>query len=190
MVIEGNLSWFLICAIDTIPGRSWPLPFDLYRCSSSSTHVDWRRRDSVLRPSITVRSSHAPCWACLSTTQLCSSVSLCRYTDYHVSEPVFEFTFLPNPPPRVWLQMSLRLRFFDPQLKERPEQELFIEPDWLLHLRQLDGQIKVCVCFLFFSVGHRASDACYSRASLCSCVVPVNQSFTFWIHGMMLNKAD
>uniref|UniRef100_A0A8C1KX72 Protein transport protein sec16 n=1 Tax=Cyprinus carpio TaxID=7962 RepID=A0A8C1KX72_CYPCA len=44
------------------------------------------------------------------------------------------------------IQMSLRLRFFDPQLKERPEQELFIEPDWLLHLRQLDGQIKVCVC--------------------------------------------
>uniref|UniRef100_A0A8C1L022 Protein transport protein sec16 n=1 Tax=Cyprinus carpio TaxID=7962 RepID=A0A8C1L022_CYPCA len=43
------------------------------------------------------------------------------------------------------IQMSLRLRFFDPQLKERPEQELFIEPDWLLHLRQLDGQIKVCV---------------------------------------------
>uniref|UniRef100_A0A8C1TUV2 Protein transport protein sec16 n=1 Tax=Cyprinus carpio TaxID=7962 RepID=A0A8C1TUV2_CYPCA len=42
------------------------------------------------------------------------------------------------------IQMSLRLRFFDPQLKERPEQELFIEPDWLLHLRQLDGQIKVC----------------------------------------------
>uniref|UniRef100_A0A8C2D3Q5 Protein transport protein sec16 n=1 Tax=Cyprinus carpio TaxID=7962 RepID=A0A8C2D3Q5_CYPCA len=41
------------------------------------------------------------------------------------------------------IQMSLRLRFFDPQLKERPEQELFIEPDWLLHLRQLDGQIKV-----------------------------------------------
>uniref|UniRef100_A0A8C2JX39 Protein transport protein sec16 n=1 Tax=Cyprinus carpio TaxID=7962 RepID=A0A8C2JX39_CYPCA len=41
------------------------------------------------------------------------------------------------------IQMSVRLRFFDPQLKERPEQELFIEPDWLLHLRQLDGQIKV-----------------------------------------------
>ncbi|XP_065099779.1 protein transport protein Sec16A isoform X1 [Paramisgurnus dabryanus] len=40
------------------------------------------------------------------------------------------------------IQMSVRLRFFDPQLKERPEQELFIEPDWLQHLRQLDGQIK------------------------------------------------
>ncbi|XP_051961341.1 protein transport protein Sec16A-like isoform X3 [Xyrauchen texanus] len=40
------------------------------------------------------------------------------------------------------IQMSVRLRFFDPQLKERPEQEMFIEPDWLIYLRQLDGQIK------------------------------------------------
>jgi len=39
--------------------------------------------------------------------------------------------------------MSEKLRFFDPQLKEKPEQELFNEPDWLLHLRQLDGQIRV-----------------------------------------------
>uniref|UniRef100_A0A8C1TYJ9 Protein transport protein sec16 n=1 Tax=Cyprinus carpio TaxID=7962 RepID=A0A8C1TYJ9_CYPCA len=55
------------------------------------------------------------------------------------------------------IQMSLRLRFFDPQLKERPEQELFIEPDWLLHLRQLDGQIKVCV----FSFIHKSSRQIY-----------------------------
>ncbi|XP_041095614.1 protein transport protein Sec16A-like [Polyodon spathula] len=40
------------------------------------------------------------------------------------------------------IQMSAKLRFFDPQLKERPEQELFIEPDWLVRLHQLDGQIK------------------------------------------------
>ncbi|XP_036384118.1 protein transport protein Sec16A isoform X2 [Megalops cyprinoides] len=40
------------------------------------------------------------------------------------------------------IQMSAKLRFFDPQLKEKPEQELFIEPDWLLQLRQLDGQIR------------------------------------------------
>ncbi|KAJ8339052.1 hypothetical protein SKAU_G00358380 [Synaphobranchus kaupii] len=40
------------------------------------------------------------------------------------------------------IQMAAKLRFFDPQLKEKPEQELFIEPDWLVHLRQLDGQIK------------------------------------------------
>lgn len=39
--------------------------------------------------------------------------------------------------------MSEKLRFFDPQLKEKPEQELFIEPEWLIELRQLDGQIRV-----------------------------------------------
>ncbi|KAG5834536.1 hypothetical protein ANANG_G00262530 [Anguilla anguilla] len=40
------------------------------------------------------------------------------------------------------IQVAAKLRFFDPQLKEKPEQELFIEPDWLVGLRQLDGQIK------------------------------------------------
>ncbi|XP_017347862.1 protein transport protein Sec16A isoform X2 [Ictalurus punctatus] len=40
------------------------------------------------------------------------------------------------------IQMSERMRFFDPQLKEKPEQELFQEPDWLLHLRKLRNQIK------------------------------------------------
>lgn len=49
--------------------------------------------------------------------------------------------------------MSEKLRFFDPQLKEKPEQELFNEPEWLMELRQLDGQIRVrrerrnCSCF-------------------------------------------
>ncbi|XP_022054257.2 LOW QUALITY PROTEIN: protein transport protein Sec16A [Acanthochromis polyacanthus] len=43
------------------------------------------------------------------------------------------------------IQMSEKLRFFDPQLKEKPEQELFIEPEWLIHLRQLDGQLKTGV---------------------------------------------
>ncbi|XP_063288941.1 protein transport protein Sec16A isoform X3 [Pelobates fuscus] len=40
------------------------------------------------------------------------------------------------------LEVSSHLRFFDPQLKEKPEQELFIEPPWLLRLRHLDMQIK------------------------------------------------
>lgn len=40
------------------------------------------------------------------------------------------------------IQMSEKLRFFDPQLKEKPEQELFNEPEWLIHLRQLEGQIR------------------------------------------------
>uniref|UniRef100_A0A8D3BJL6 Protein transport protein sec16 n=1 Tax=Scophthalmus maximus TaxID=52904 RepID=A0A8D3BJL6_SCOMX len=44
---------------------------------------------------------------------------------------------------RQVIQMSEKLRFFDPQLKEKPEQELFNEPEWLIHLRQLDGQIRV-----------------------------------------------
>ncbi|XP_030598385.1 protein transport protein Sec16A isoform X3 [Archocentrus centrarchus] len=43
------------------------------------------------------------------------------------------------------IQMSQKLRFFDPQLKEKPEQELFVEPEWLIRLRQLDGQIKTGV---------------------------------------------
>uniref|UniRef100_A0A4W6C0X1 Protein transport protein sec16 n=1 Tax=Lates calcarifer TaxID=8187 RepID=A0A4W6C0X1_LATCA len=43
------------------------------------------------------------------------------------------------------IQISEKLRFFDPQLKEKPEQELFNEPEWLIHLRQLDGQIRTGV---------------------------------------------
>lgn len=40
-------------------------------------------------------------------------------------------------------QLSEKLRFYDPQLKEKPEQEQFVEPEWLLHLRQLEGKIRV-----------------------------------------------
>ncbi|KAL8174554.1 UNVERIFIED_CONTAM: hypothetical protein K2H54_048798 [Gekko kuhli] len=40
------------------------------------------------------------------------------------------------------IQMSSQLRLFDPQMKEKPEQELFVEPSWLVQLRNLDGQIK------------------------------------------------
>lgn len=59
--------------------------------------------------------------------------------------------------------MSEKLRFFDPQLKEKPEKELFNEPEWLIDLRQLDGQIKVkktkniCFCqhkVVFLKVAH------------------------------------
>lgn len=46
--------------------------------------------------------------------------------------------------------MSEKLRFFDPQLKEKPEIELFNEPEWLIHLRQLDGQIRVKKTELMF----------------------------------------
>uniref|UniRef100_A0A674E2E1 Protein transport protein sec16 n=1 Tax=Salmo trutta TaxID=8032 RepID=A0A674E2E1_SALTR len=43
------------------------------------------------------------------------------------------------------IQMSEKMRFFDPQLKEKADQELFNEPEWLINLRQLDGQMRVCV---------------------------------------------
>lgn len=71
---------------------------------------------------------------------------------HHVRPDFFVFTS----PDQYFLcrQMSEKLRFFDPQLKEKPEKELFDEPEWLIHLRQLDGQIKVtkaekvCVCLI------------------------------------------
>ncbi|KAJ6653310.1 hypothetical protein lerEdw1_009339 [Lerista edwardsae] len=39
-------------------------------------------------------------------------------------------------------QVSSQLRLFDPQLKEKPEQELFVAPDWLVQLQNLDRQIR------------------------------------------------
>ncbi|XP_061589718.1 protein transport protein Sec16A isoform X5 [Cololabis saira] len=51
------------------------------------------------------------------------------------------------------IQMSEKLRFFDPQLKEKPDEGLFIEPEWLIQLRQLDGQIKTGV--ITFSMARR-----------------------------------
>ncbi|XP_015269706.1 PREDICTED: protein transport protein Sec16A isoform X2 [Gekko japonicus] len=46
------------------------------------------------------------------------------------------------------IQMSSQLRLFDPQMKEKPEEELFVEPGWLVQLRNLDGQIKEgCIAY-------------------------------------------
>uniref|UniRef100_A0AAY5EGZ4 Protein transport protein sec16 n=1 Tax=Electrophorus electricus TaxID=8005 RepID=A0AAY5EGZ4_ELEEL len=71
------------------------------------------------------------CWLaeaglCAQAFHYCEVIShaLLTLPDYH--SPVFIGQLI---------QMSARLRFFDPQLKEKPEQELFQEPDWLLQLR-------------------------------------------------------
>ncbi|XP_078406326.1 protein transport protein Sec16A isoform X2 [Cetorhinus maximus] len=40
------------------------------------------------------------------------------------------------------VQISSQLRFFDPQLKERSEEELHVEPDWIKHLQQTESQLK------------------------------------------------
>ncbi|XP_058158685.1 protein transport protein Sec16A isoform X9 [Dasypus novemcinctus] len=40
------------------------------------------------------------------------------------------------------VQVALQLRLFDPQLKEKPEEEWFVEPAWLVQLQLVEKQIK------------------------------------------------
>uniref|UniRef100_A0A8C6XU72 Protein transport protein sec16 n=1 Tax=Naja naja TaxID=35670 RepID=A0A8C6XU72_NAJNA len=63
---------------------------------------------------------------------------------FHYCE-VISKAILTNPgcySPVLIAQISSQLRLFDPQIREKPEQELFIEPSWLIQLRHLDRQIK------------------------------------------------
>ncbi|XP_062063238.1 protein transport protein Sec16A isoform X1 [Lepus europaeus] len=39
-------------------------------------------------------------------------------------------------------QVASQLRLFDPQLKEKPEEEALVEPEWLARLRRLEEQMK------------------------------------------------
>ncbi|CAB1430777.1 unnamed protein product [Pleuronectes platessa] len=93
----------------------------------------------------------------LPNFQVFKLIYACRLAEAGLSAQAFHYceviskTVLMDPPyfSPVFIsqiiQMSEKLRFFDPQLKEKPEQELFNEPDWLIHLRQLDGQIRTGV---------------------------------------------
>ncbi|XP_022356175.1 protein transport protein Sec16A isoform X2 [Enhydra lutris kenyoni] len=40
------------------------------------------------------------------------------------------------------VQIASQLRLFDPQLREQPEQEAFVEPAWLAQLQRVDRQLK------------------------------------------------
>ncbi|KAI5253553.1 Protein Transport Protein Sec16A [Manis pentadactyla] len=40
------------------------------------------------------------------------------------------------------VQIASQLRLFDPQLKEKPEEESFVEPRWLARLRHVEEQVK------------------------------------------------
>ncbi|XP_006863877.1 PREDICTED: protein transport protein Sec16A [Chrysochloris asiatica] len=40
------------------------------------------------------------------------------------------------------IQVASQLRLFDPQLKEKPEEESFVEPSWLVQLQQVKKQIE------------------------------------------------
>ncbi|XP_066466674.1 protein transport protein Sec16A isoform X2 [Tiliqua scincoides] len=93
-----------------------------------------------------------PC--ALPNFQVFKFIYACRLAEVGLAAQAFHYcevicrTILQNPfcysPVLIGqlIQMSSQLRLFDPQLKEKPEQELFIEPNWLIQLRNLDGQIK------------------------------------------------
>uniref|UniRef100_A0A8C5UDF6 Protein transport protein sec16 n=1 Tax=Malurus cyaneus samueli TaxID=2593467 RepID=A0A8C5UDF6_9PASS len=95
---------------------------------------------------------------CLPNFQVFKFIYACRLAEMGLAAQAFHYcevisrTVLKDPhyysPVLIGqlIQMSSQLRLFDPQIKEKPEQESFIEPSWLVTLRHVDGQIKVqCV---------------------------------------------
>ncbi|XP_040462908.1 protein transport protein Sec16A isoform X6 [Falco naumanni] len=91
---------------------------------------------------------------CLPNFQVFKFIYACRLAEMGLAAQAFHYcevisrTVLKDPhyysPVLIGqlIQMSSQLRLFDPQIKEKPEQESFIEPSWLITLRHVDGQIK------------------------------------------------
>uniref|UniRef100_A0A8C5X8Q4 Protein transport protein sec16 n=1 Tax=Malurus cyaneus samueli TaxID=2593467 RepID=A0A8C5X8Q4_9PASS len=91
---------------------------------------------------------------CLPNFQVFKFIYACRLAEMGLAAQAFHYcevisrTVLKDPhyysPVLIGqlIQMSSQLRLFDPQIKEKPEQESFIEPSWLVTLRHVDGQIK------------------------------------------------
>ncbi|NXS75903.1 SC16A protein, partial [Pandion haliaetus] len=91
---------------------------------------------------------------CLPNFQVFKFIYACRLAEMGLAAQAFHYcevisrTILKDPhyysPVLIGqlIQMSSQLRLFDPQIKEKPEQESFIEPSWLVTLRHVDGQIK------------------------------------------------
>ncbi|KAM9271226.1 protein transport protein Sec16A isoform 5-T5 [Morus bassanus] len=91
---------------------------------------------------------------CLPNFQVFKFIYACRLAEMGLAAQAFHYcevisrTILKDPhyysPVLIGqlIQMSSQLRLFDPQIKEKPEQESFIEPPWLIRLRHVDGQIK------------------------------------------------
>ncbi|XP_010126615.1 PREDICTED: protein transport protein Sec16A [Chlamydotis macqueenii] len=92
--------------------------------------------------------------SCLPNFQVFKFIYACRLAEMGLAAQAFHYcevisrTVLKDPhyysPVLIGqlIQMSSQLRLFDPQIKEKPEQESFIEPSWLVRLRHVDGQIK------------------------------------------------
>uniref|UniRef100_A0A8C2TC85 Protein transport protein Sec16A n=1 Tax=Coturnix japonica TaxID=93934 RepID=A0A8C2TC85_COTJA len=92
---------------------------------------------------------------CLPNFQVFKFIYACRLAEMGLAAQAFHYcevisrTVLKDPqyysPVLIGqlIQMSSQLRLFDPQIKEKPDQETFVEPSWLVRLRHVDGQIKV-----------------------------------------------
>uniref|UniRef100_A0A8B9CX10 Protein transport protein sec16 n=1 Tax=Anser brachyrhynchus TaxID=132585 RepID=A0A8B9CX10_9AVES len=92
---------------------------------------------------------------CLPNFQVFKFIYACRLAEMGLAAQAFHYcevisrTVLKDPhyysPVLIGqlIQMSSQLRLFDPQIKEKPEQESLVEPSWLVRLRHVDGQIKV-----------------------------------------------
>ncbi|XP_075026816.1 protein transport protein Sec16A isoform X8 [Calonectris borealis] len=91
---------------------------------------------------------------CLPNFQVFKFIYACRLAEMGLAAQAFHYcevisrTVLKDPhyysPVLIGqlIQVSSQLCLFDPQIKEKPEQESFIEPSWLVRLRHVDGQIK------------------------------------------------
>uniref|UniRef100_A0A669QQ33 Protein transport protein sec16 n=1 Tax=Phasianus colchicus TaxID=9054 RepID=A0A669QQ33_PHACC len=92
---------------------------------------------------------------CLPNFQVFKFIYACRLAEMGLAAQAFHYcevisrTVLKDPqyysPVLIGqlIQMSSQLRLFDPQIKEKPDQESFVEPPWLVRLRHVDGQIKI-----------------------------------------------
>uniref|UniRef100_A0A8B9VY79 Protein transport protein sec16 n=1 Tax=Anas zonorhyncha TaxID=75864 RepID=A0A8B9VY79_9AVES len=92
---------------------------------------------------------------CLPNFQVFKFIYACRLAEMGLAAQAFHYceviskTVLKDPhyysPVLIGqlIQMSSQLRLFDPQIKEKPEQESLVEPSWLVRLRHVDGQIKM-----------------------------------------------
>ncbi|XP_011904158.1 PREDICTED: protein transport protein Sec16A isoform X7 [Cercocebus atys] len=63
----------------------------------------------------------------------CEAIAKSILTQPHLYSPVLISQLV---------QMASQLRLFDPQLKEKPEEESLAAPTWLVHLQQVEQQIK------------------------------------------------
>uniref|UniRef100_A0A669Q982 Protein transport protein sec16 n=1 Tax=Phasianus colchicus TaxID=9054 RepID=A0A669Q982_PHACC len=108
---------------------------------------------------------------CLPNFQVFKFIYACRLAEMGLAAQAFHYcevisrTVLKDPqyysPVLIGqlIQMSSQLRLFDPQIKEKPDQESFVEPPWLVRLRHVDGQIKTGANWFRWLMGKGKNEA-------------------------------